>query len=388
MADVIRLAGIDFIEQHRHWLTDQQLKVLWAIPHCRTAALGGHRDECPDCGHRLISFNSCRNRHCPKCQTHAQRRWLHARRQQLLPTAYVHLVFTVPPELNALARQNQKLFYDLLFRATAQTLQTVAADPQRLGARVGFFSVLHTWTQKLQYHPHIHCVAPAGGLSPDHRRWVHSHDRFFLPVKVLSRVFRGKLVALLRRAFSRHQLSLHGRLSGLVEPKPFAAFLRTLFRHDWVVYCKPPFGGPEQVLNYLGAYTHRIAISDHRLVSVDVKEVTFRWRDRAHGNRKRTLTLPLHEFLRRFLLHVLPYRFVRIRHYGFLSSRHRANLWPVCATLLSGLSPRGALAPAEPFPRASWRCPQCGSPMRIVERLTARQIQLRSPPELGERKAG
>jgi hypothetical protein len=388
MADVVRLAGIDFVEQHCHWLTAQQLKVLWAILHCRTAALGGHLDACPDCGHRVLTFNSCRNRHCPKCQTHAQRRWLHARRQQLLPTAYVHLVFTVPPELNGLARQNQNLFYDLLFRATAETLQVVAADPHHLGARLGFFSVLHTWTQKLQYHPHIHCVAPAGGLSPDHSRWVPSHDRFFLPVKVLSRVFRGKLVALLKRSFSRHQLTFHGRWSGLAEPKPFAAFLRTLFRHDWVVYCKPPFGGPDQVLNYLGAYTHRIAISDHRLLSVDPRRVTFRWRDRAHGNRKRKLTLPLHEFLRRFLLHVLPHRFVRIRHYGFLSTRHCATLWPVCAALLGGTSTPIPVAQASPFPKPSWPCPQCGSPLRIVERLSARQIQLRSPPELGERKAG
>jgi len=388
MADVIRLAGIDFIEQHGHGLTAQQLKVLWAIPHCRTAALGGHLDECPECGYRLITFNSCRNRHCPQCQTHAQRRWLHARRQQLLPTAYVHLVFTVPPELNALARQNQKLFYHLLFRATAQTLQTIATDAHHLGARLGFFSVLHTWTQKLQFHPHIHCVAPAGGLSPDQRRWVPSHHRFFLPVKVLSRVFRGKLCALLKRAFSRHRLNFQGRLSGLAQPKAFAAFLRTLFRHDWVVYCKPPFGGPQQVLNYLGAYTHRIAISDHRLVSVDAKEVTFRWRDRAQGNRKRTLTLSLHEFLRRFLLHVLPYRFVRIRHYGFLSTRHRATLWPVCATLLSPASTPLPRVAAAPFPKPSWPCPQCGAPMRLVERLSARQIQLRSPPELEERKAG
>jgi hypothetical protein len=350
--------------------------------------MGGHIDECPDCGHRLITFNSCRNRHCPKCQTHAQRRWLHARRQQLLPTAYVHLVFTVPPELNALARQNQKLFYDLLFRATAATLQAVAADPKHLGAHIGFFSVLHTWTQKLQYHPHIHCVAPAGGLSGDQRRWIPSHHRFFLPVTVLSRVFRGKLVALLRRAFSRHQLSFHNRLSGLAQPKSFAAFLRTLFRHDWVVYCKPPFGGPEQVLNYLGAYTHRIAISDHRLVSVDSKAVTFRWRDRAHGNRKRSLALPLHEFLRRFLQHVLPHGFVRIRYYGFLSTRLCATLWPVCATLLTRPSTLIPAVEAAPFPKPSWPCPQCGSPMRLVERLSARQIQLRSPPEPRQRKAG
>jgi hypothetical protein len=388
MADVVRLAGTYFVDQHRHALTAQQLKVLWAIPHCRTAAMGGHIDECPDCGHRLITFNSCRNRHCPKCQTHAQRRWLHARRQQLLPTAYVHLVFTVPPELHALARQNRKLFYDLLFRATAATLQTVAANPQHLGARIGFFSVLHTWTQKLQFHPHIHCVAPAGGLSGDQRRWIPSHPRFFLPVKVLSRVFRGKLVALLKRAFSRHQLSFYGRLRGLAEPKPFAAFLRTLFRHDWVVYCKPPFGGPEQVLNYLGAYTHRIAISDHRLVSVDSKAVTFRWRDRAHGNRKRRLTLPLHEFLRRYLQHVLPHGFVRIRYYGFLSTRLCVTLWPLCATLLTRSSTLIPAVEAAPFPKPSWPCPQCASPMRLVERLSARQIQLRSPPEPRERKAG
>jgi len=381
MADLIRVAGKSFIEQNRHWIRAQHLKVLRAIERCRTAALGGHLDECPRCGYCANSFNSCRDRHCPKCQAHARERWLEARRQELLPTPYVHVVFTVPRELTSLALQNKKLFYDLLFHATAETLQTVAADPRHLGAEVGFFSVLHTWTQKLEYHPHIHCVVPAGGLSFDHTRWIRPRYPFFLPVKVLSRVFRGKFVAALKRAFSNNQLAFHGKLKLLADPKTFAAFLRPLFRHDWVVYCKPPFGGPEHVLKYLGSYTHRVAISNHRLISFDQDQVTFRWRDSAHGNKKRTLTVPVTEFLRRFLLHVLPHGFVRIRHHGFLANRRRAAILPLCFALLAATSIRGPAPPRSPSPPASWSCPHCGSPMVVVERLTPAQLFLRSPPQ-------
>ena len=381
VADLIRVAGQRFIEHNHHWLTRQHLKVLRAIQRCRTAGLGGHLDECPHCGYRTLSFNSCRDRHCPKCQAHARERWLEARRRELLPTPYAHVVFTVPRELTSLALQNKKLFYDLLFHASAETLQTVAADPKHLGAKIGFFSVLHTWTQKLEYHPHIHCVVPAGGLSFNHTQWIRSRYRFFLPIDVLSPVFRGKFVAVLKRAFSSHQLAFHGKLKPLAAPKAFAAFLRPLFRHPWVVYCKPPFGGPEHVLKYLGSYTHRIAISNHRLISFADGQVTFRWRDSAHGNKKRTLTLSVTEFLRRFLLHVLPHRYVRIRHQGFLANRRRASVLPLCLALLTTASMLAPTATRTASPPASWTCPHCGATMVVVERLTSAQLFLRSPPQ-------
>ena len=311
VADLIRVAGQKFIGRSRSWLTAQHRKVLAAIERCRTAALGGHRDECSRCGYRAISYNSCRNRHCPKCQTQARDRWLQARQQELLPTRYVHVVFTLPHLLAPLALQNKKVLYDLLFRASAQTLLEVARHPRHLGAEIGFFSVLHTWNQKLEHHPHVHCVVPAGGLSPDHQRWLNSRRRFFLPIPVLARVFRGKFVAALKHAFAEGQLGFHGQLKPLASLQAFSSFLRPLFRRDWVVYCKPPFGGPEYVLHYLGAYTHRVAISNHRLVSLTGDQVTFRWRDSAHRNQQRLMTLSVDEFLRRFLLHVLPPGFER-----------------------------------------------------------------------------
>jgi hypothetical protein len=291
------------------------------------------------------------------------------------------VVFTVPRQLISLALQNKKLFYDLLFRASAESLQTVAADPKHLGAEIGFFSVLHTWTQKLEYHPHIHCVVPAGGLSFDHTRWIHPRYPFFLPVKVLSRVFRGKFVAGLKRAFSRHQLQFHGKLTLLAAPKTFSAFVRTLFRQDWVVYCKPPFGGPEYVLKYLGSYTHRIAISNRRLLSLSQDKVSFRWRDSAHGNKQRILTISVTEFLRRFLLHVLPHGFVRIRHHGFLANRRRAAVLPLCFALLATASMVIPVATSAPSPPTSWTCPRCGGLMAVVEHLTPTQLFLRSPPQ-------
>src|SRR5437870_1001903 len=275
VADVIRRAGSRFIERYRQSLSWAQLKVLRAIERCRTAALGGHRDQCVRCGHQAISYNSCRNRHCPKCQTHAREKWLRARHQELLPVNYYHMVFSVPHTLVPLIWQNQKLLFALLFEASAATLLEVAADPKHLGAEIGFLSILHTWGQTLQRHPHIHCVVPGGGLSPDHAGWISSRTHFFLPVRVLSRVFRGKFVAGLRRAFSQHQLGFYGECQPLANAKAFAAFLRTLFRQDWVVYAKKPFGGPEHVLQYLARYTHRVAISNHRLLSVDENSVTF-----------------------------------------------------------------------------------------------------------------
>jgi hypothetical protein len=253
VADIVRCAGQSFIERSRKWINGQHEKVLLAITRCRTAALGGHRDQCSDCGHTAISYNSCRNRHCPRCQGNARLRWLRAREQELLPTHYVHVVFTLPRELAPLALQNKRLIYNLLFHASAETLLEIARDPRHLGAEIGFFSVLHTWDQRLQHHPHVHCVVAAGGLAPDHARWISSHHSFFLPVKVLSRVFRGKFVAALKNAFREARIEFHGRLALLAEPRTFASWLRLLFRQDWVVYSKPPFGGPEHVLRYLGA---------------------------------------------------------------------------------------------------------------------------------------
>ena len=279
VADIVRSAGNSFIERNQAHLSWPQLKVLRAIQHCRTAALGGHLDQCSRCGYRAISFFSCRNRHCPKCQTNARNKWLAARSQELLGVSYCHVVFTLPHELSALALQNKKAIYDLLFQTSAATLLEVAADPKHLGAEIGFLSVLHTWGQNLQAHPHLHCVIPAGGLSPDHARWIHPKYPFFLPVKVLSRVFRGKFGAGLKRLLRQNKLRFHGRFEHLNEPKPFHAFLRQLFRQDWVVYAKPPFGGPEYVLQYLARYTHRVAISNHRLVSMTDGNVTFRWKD-------------------------------------------------------------------------------------------------------------
>jgi hypothetical protein len=383
VADLIRTAGAAFIERNRQWINWKHIKVLLAIARCRTAALGGHLDQCTRCGHRAtISYNSCRNRHCPKCQTAARERWIAARQRELLLTRYVHVVFTLPPQLAALALQNKKVIYGLLFRASAETLLEVARDPRHLGAEIGFFTVLHTWSQKLRFHPHVHCVIPAGGLSLDHTHWVKSRDRFFLPIHVLRRVFRGKFVAALREAFRDQQLVFHGNLTLLAQPRTFAAWLRPLFRKDWVVYSKPPFGGPEYVLQYLGRYTHRVAISNHRLVSFAEETVTFRWRDSAHDNEQKLLTLSFDEFLRRFLLHVLPKGFVRIRNFGFLANRRRATLLPLCFHLL-GSAPQteqdlsGSKASSD-----LWLCPKCGGPMMVIERLTVAEIQLRSPPAL------
>ena len=335
VADLIRAAGDVFIERNRHWLRWKHIKVLLAIRRCRTAALGGHLDECTRCGYRApISYNSCRDRHCPKCQTAARDRWIAARREELLPTRYLHVVFTLPHRLAPLVLQNKKILYGLLFRTSAETLLEVARDPRHLGAEIGFFSVLHTWSQKLKIHPHVHCVVPAGGLSLDHTRWVRSRDNYFLPKEVLREVFRGKFVDALKEAFQNGQLRFEGDLKLLAQPKIFAAWLRPLFRQDWVVYLKPPFGGPAYVLHYLGRYTHRVAISNHRLVSLTDGQVTFRWRDSAHHNQQKLLSLSLDEFLCRFLLHILPKGFVRIRNFGFLANRKRATLLPLCLQLL------------------------------------------------------
>jgi hypothetical protein len=372
VADLIRRSGRRFVDRYRDSLTWPQVKVLKAIERCRTAALGGHRDQCDRCGHQTTFFNSCRNRHCPKCQTNARNRWLATRQRELLPAGYYHLVFSVPHALVPLMWQNKRVLFQLLFEASAATLLEVAADPKHLGAEIGFLSVLHTWGQTLQPHPHVHCVVPGGGLSPDHRRWIRSRNHFFLPVKVLSKVFRGKFVAGLRRAFRRNKLHFFGAGRPLAHQKAFSAFLRTLFRDDWVVYAKKPFGGPEHVLHYLARYTHRVAISNHRLVEVTDTQVAFRWKDYAHHSKRRTMTLSHEEFLRRFLQHVLPRGFPRIRYFGWLAHRRRGTLLPLCRTLLA-IEPLPV--PATPATPILWLCPCCQGPMRVIERLTAQQLR-------------
>lgn len=380
VADIIRQYGNSFIAKNRSWLTWLHLRVLFAIEFCRTATLGGHLDRCSRCGHEVISFNSCRNRHCPKCQTNTRDKWLAERSKELLPVSYVHVVFTLPHQLSWLALQNKKVVYDLLFRASAATLLEVAADPKHLGAEIGLLSVLHTWGQNLLHHPHIHCVIPAGGLSLDHQRWIHPRYPFFLPVKVLSRVFRGKFIAGLKLAFQQGQLVFPARLQPLATESDFHAFLRPLFRQDWVVYAKPPFGGPEHVLQYLARYTHRVAISNHRILDVADGQVTFRWKDYAHGSKQRKMVVTAEEFLRRFMLHVLPRGFVRIRFSGFLANRRRKQLLPLCQQLLKvSPQPRSEThGNSEKRLATTWRCPRCGGTMVLIEKLTAQQIRRRS----------
>jgi predicted Zn-ribbon and HTH transcriptional regulator len=376
VADIIRTAGNNFIERNQDHLAWTQLKVLRAIRDCRTAALGGHLDRCTRCGYQAISYNSCRNRHCPKCQTSAREQWLQKQSADLLPVSYFHVVFTVPHDLSALMLQNKKLLYDLLFRTSAETLMDVAADPKHLGAEIGFLSVLHTWGQNLQHHPHVHCAIPAGGVAFDHSRWIRAPDRFFLPVRVLSQVFRGKFTAGLKRLFRQNKLSFHGSLRPLAQPKLFRAWLRQLWRKEWVVYAKQPSGGPQHVLQYLARYTHRVAISNHRLISFEDGLVTFRWKDYAHGNKKRKMTLRAEEFLRRFLLHVLPRGFTRIRHFGLFANRRRRSAVALCHALL-GAKPTASVQPGVSS-AMEWKCPNCTGQMVVIEKLTAVQIGLRS----------
>jgi hypothetical protein len=372
VADVIHRGGVRFLDRYGKHLTWSQIRVLNAITRCRTASLGGHRDQCDRCGHQSISYNSCRNHHCPKCQTNARDKWLRSRQQELLPVTYYHVVFSVPHRLVPLMWQNKRVLFALLFEATAATLLEVAADPKHLGALIGFLGILHTWGQTLQPHPHIHCVVPGGGLSSHGKRWIHSQQGFFLPVRVLSRVFRGKFVAGLKQLFRNNQLRFFGACQPLSNTKAFNAFLRTLFREDWVVYSKPPFGGAEHVLHYLARYTHRVAISNHRLLNVTDQGVTFRWKDYAHHSKSRVMTLPHEEFLRRFLQHVLPTGFPRIRYFGFLANRRRSLLLPLCCKLLA-VSP--AILTTTASATSGHPCPRCQAPMRVVERLTFFQLQ-------------
>jgi hypothetical protein len=339
LADLVRTHGVACQQTHR--LTRGQHRALRALAACRTAALGGHTETCDVCGATRIAYNSCRNRHCPKCQTLAQARWLAARQAELLPVEYFHVVFTLPHTLNPLAQGNPRVCYALLFQAARETLATFGDDPRHLGGEVGGLAVLHTWGQTLEQHLHLHCVVPGGALARRGSRWLPAKPGFLFPVRALARVFRGKYLAGLRAAFDRQALRFAGSVAGLAEPAAFAAFLARCRTTDWVVYAKPPFAGPAQVLEYLGRYTHRVAISNDRLVSVANGQVRFRWKDYAHGHRVKTMTLSAEEFLRRFLLHILPDRFVRIRHFGFLANRGRRAKLARCRQLL-------AVPPAPP----------------------------------------
>jgi hypothetical protein len=315
VADIVRGTGNSFWQQQQSHLAWPHRKVLDAIVRCRTAALGGHLDQCVRCCPQAISFNSCCNRHCPKCQGNVRAKWLAARSAELLPVPYFHVVFTLPHELSALVLGNKRLLYDLLFRTSAAAMLELARYPKHLGADIGFLGVLHTWGQNLEHHPHVHYIVPAGGLALDGSRWIDSSRRSFLPVHALSRVFRGKFVAGLKKHFAQGRLQFHGSQQHLAASGSFSNFLRQLFRQDGVVYAKPPFGSAEHVLNYLARYTHRVAISNHRLVALENDHVSFRWRDYAHGSKKKVMTVSAHEFQRRFLLHVLPGCLVRIRHF-------------------------------------------------------------------------
>jgi hypothetical protein len=371
VADIVRTAGNSFWEKYGSHFAWPHRKVLDAIVRCRTAALGGHLDQCVRCGHQAVSYNSCRNRHCPRCQGNARARWLAARSAELLPVPYFHIVFTLPHEFSALILQNKRLLYDLLFRTSAAALLELARDPRHLGAEIGFFGVLHTWGQNLQHHPHVHYIVPAGGLAPDGSRWIDSSHRFFLPVKALSKIFREKFSDELRELFQQGRLQFHNSLEQLASPGSFSHLLWQLGRKDWVVYAKPPFGGAEHVLNYLARYTHRVAISNHRLVAFENQRVSFRWKDYAHGGKNKVMTVPADEFLRRFLLHVLPKGLVRIRHFGLFANRRRAASLQRCRSLL-GTEPcadRPATAASQP------PCPLCSGPMIVVERITAQELR-------------
>ena len=368
VADIFRQIGPAYRRDHAERLSRGQRRVMSAIERCRTAALGGHVEQCDACGHQRIAFNSCRNRHCPKCQSLTRAQWLEDRQAELLPVEYFHVVFTVPQEIAAIAYQNKAVVYDILFHATAQTLRTIAADPKHLGAEIGFIAILHTWGQNLLHHPHLHCVVPGGGVSPDGQRWIGCRPGFFLPVRVLSRLFRRLVLEGLQHAFDGGELHFFHGLAGLQEPDAFAAHLASARQTEWVVYAKRPFGGPQQVLEYLGRYTHRVAISNNRLIDFADGEVSFHWKDYRHESRNKVMRLDGKEFIRRFLLHVLPPGFQRIRHYGLLGNRHRAVKLARCRELLAAPTPvplpEAPLDYRDRYQRLTGvslrECPQCG----------------------------
>lgn len=369
VADIFRQAGPAYRQEHADALSRGQRCVMSAIERCRTAALGGHVEQCDECGHQRLAFNSCRNRHCPKCQSLVRAQWLEDRQVDLLPVDYFHVVFTLPKQIAGIAYQNKAVVYEILFHATAETLRMIAADPKHLGAEIGFITILHTWGQNLLHHPHLHCVVPGGGLSADGERWISCRPKFFLSVKVLSRLFRRLFLARLQAAFNAGHLRFFNALEPLQTPREFARYLAPLRRAKWVVYAKPPFGGPQHVLEYLGRYTHRVAISNNRLTDFVDGKVGFRWKDYRNESRQKVMRLYGDEFIRRFLLHVLPHGFQRIRHYGLLANRHRAVKLARCRQLLSAPVPAAKLTDAaldyrdryEILTGKSLRdCPHCG----------------------------
>lgn len=358
-----------------------QWRVMNAIEVCRTAALGGHLERCDQCGYERNAFNSCRDRHCPKCQCLARAQWIEERQSELLETGYFHVVFTVPEEIAAIAYQNKEVAYGILFQATAETLKAIAADPEHLGAEIGFFAVLHTWGQNLQFHPHLHCVVPGGGLSPDGQRWVSCRPNFFLPVRVLSCLFRRLFLESLQKAFDSGKLQFFKTLESLRERRAFVELLDRMKAREWVVYAKRPFAGPQQVLDYVGRYTHRVAISNNRLLDIENDQVRFRWKDYRDGGQLKTMTLSAGEFIRRFLLHVLPDGCQRIRYYGFLGNRYRKEKLDQCRRLLGMPTPAAPTNPAERDYRDRYeeltgdslhQCPQCKQGRMLVIEILAR----------------
>ena len=376
VADIFRDHGPAWRAANAGHVSLHQLKVMSAIERCRTAALGGHVGRCEKCAHTIIAYNSCRNRHCPKCQAAAAKEWLAEREAELLPVPYFHVVFSLPGQIADIAYQNKAVIYDLLFKASSETMLTIAADPKRLGARIGILSVLHTWGSALNHHPHVHMIVPGGGFSLDGKRWISCRPRYLLPVEVLSALFRGLLLDKLTAAHAAGKLQFFGKHAQLSNAKAFAAYLAPLRNSDWVVYCKEPFGGPEEVLRYLARYTHRVAISNRRLIACDAKGVTFKWKDyRLEGpERYKLMTLATNEFIRRFLMHVLPAGFHRIRYYGLLANGKRAeNVARARELLAPPIIPVDAIkatsaSAAEPQ-TANHSCPCCGGRMIIIERF-------------------
>lgn len=391
VADIFRQCGPVFRAEHAATLSRDQRRVMSAIEQCRTAALGGHVEECDACGHQRMAYNSCRNRHCPKCQSLARAQWLSDRQTELLPAEYFHVVFTLPQEVAAIAYQNKDVVYNILFQATAQTLRTIGADPKHLGAEIGFIAILHTWGQNLLHYPHLHCVVPGGGISADGERWVSCRPGFFLPVRVLSRLFRRLFLELLQQAFDAGELHFFNSLAGLQERLAFAKYLAPVARTEWVVYAKAPFGGPKQVLEYLGRYTHRVAISNNRLLEFSEGAVTFAWKDYRHESKKKTMRLDAHEFIRRFLLHVLPSGFQRIRSYGFLANRYRQVKIELCRQLLG--VPVPVVAVDVPVQATDYRdryqrltglslrdCPHCNKGQMVCIESFKAGVSPRGPP--------
>jgi membrane protein implicated in regulation of membrane protease activity len=372
--------GTAYRDEHGDSLPVKHLRVMRAIELCRTAQLGGHVDECDHCGALKISYNSCRNRHCPKCQCLDKERWLEARKKDVLPTHYFHVVFTVPDSLRPLALRNQRVVYNILFKSVAETLKTLCKDPKHLGAQIGFIAVLHTWSQTMLHHPHIHCIVPGGGLSADGKVWISSKEAFFIPVKVLSAVFRGKFVHYLKKAYDSGDLKFVGKIAQLKERVAFKQLLGSLYGKNWIVYCKPPFKNPDDVLEYLGRYTHRVALSNDRIVKLDGDQVTIRYRDSSDNNKMKLMTLNAFEFIRRFLLHVLPDGFMKIRHYGILSNRSHKTKLRRCKELLGVAQDRGSEKQGKP----SWQellfnltgidptvCPHCGKGKMVLKETLA-----------------